>query len=126
MGKSNDQNRLAERPDGAGIRIASVMRSGYRSGQESSGTGPPSEAWTSPSLLLKAPDVARLLRRNLLELGVAGDEWLMETGTRTDHRCFETRSYSASVCLLTATAIRARPGSSALSLPPIPIWPADC
>jgi ATP phosphoribosyltransferase len=53
-------------------------------------------------LLLKAPDVARLLQRNLLELGVAGDEWLMETGTRTDHRCFETWSYSASVCLLTA------------------------
>ncbi len=53
-------------------------------------------------LLLKAPDVARLLRRNLLEPGVVGHEWLMETGTRTDHRCFDTRSYSVSVCLLTA------------------------
>ena len=53
-------------------------------------------------LLLKAPDVARLLRRNLLELGVAGDEWLLETGAPPAHRCFETRSYAASVCLLTA------------------------
>ncbi|MGI8451418.1 MAG: ATP phosphoribosyltransferase [Streptosporangiaceae bacterium] len=53
-------------------------------------------------LLLKAPDVARLLRRNLLELGLTGDEWLMETGTPPGHRCFETRSYAASVCLLTA------------------------
>jgi len=53
-------------------------------------------------LLLKAPDVVRLLRRNLLELGVAGDEWLMEAGAPPGHRCFETRSYVASVCLLTA------------------------
>lgn len=53
-------------------------------------------------LLLKAPDVARLLRRNLLELGLTGDEWLMETGTPPDQRCFEGRSYAASVCLLTA------------------------
>ena len=53
-------------------------------------------------LLLKAPDVARLLRRNQLELGVAGDEWLLEAGAPPGHRCFETRSYAASVCLLTA------------------------
>lgn len=53
-------------------------------------------------LLLKAPDIALLLRRNLLELGVAGDEWLMEAGASPGHRCFETRSYMASVCLLTA------------------------
>ena len=53
-------------------------------------------------LLLKAPDVARLLRGNLLELGLAGDEWLMEAGASPGHRCFETRSYVASVCLLTA------------------------
>lgn len=52
-------------------------------------------------LLLKAPDVARLLRRNRLDLGVAGDEWLMETGAPPGHRCFQTRSYAATVCLLT-------------------------
>jgi ATP phosphoribosyltransferase len=52
--------------------------------------------------LMKAPDVARMLRRNLLDLGVAGDEWLMETGVPPDRRCFETRSYQASVCLLMA------------------------
>jgi ATP phosphoribosyltransferase len=50
--------------------------------------------------LLKAPDVARLLRRNLLDLGLAGDEWLMETGISPDRRCFEARSYEATVCLL--------------------------
>jgi ATP phosphoribosyltransferase len=50
--------------------------------------------------LMKAPDVARLLRRSLLDLGLAGDEWLMETGASPDRRCFETRSYQATVCLL--------------------------
>jgi ATP phosphoribosyltransferase len=53
-------------------------------------------------LLVKAPDVARLLRRNLLDLGLTGDEWLMETGVSADLRCFEARSYVASVCLLMA------------------------
>ena len=52
--------------------------------------------------LLKAPDVARLLKRNLLDLGLAGDEWLLETGAEPDCRCFEARSYTASVCLLMA------------------------
>lgn len=52
--------------------------------------------------LLKAPDVARLLRRNLLDLGLTGDEWLMETGIDLACRCFEARSYKASVCLLMA------------------------
>jgi ATP phosphoribosyltransferase len=52
--------------------------------------------------LLKAPDVARLLKRNLLDLGLAGDEWLMETGASPDSRCFETRTYEASLCLLMA------------------------
>jgi len=50
--------------------------------------------------LLKAPDVARLLRRNLLDLGRAGDEWLMETGISPDRRCFEARSYEATIGLL--------------------------
>jgi ATP phosphoribosyltransferase len=53
-------------------------------------------------MLIKAPDVARLLRRNLLDLGLTGDEWLMETGVPPDRRCFEARSYAASVCLLLA------------------------
>ncbi|HUZ56455.1 MAG TPA: hypothetical protein VMU94_28515 [Streptosporangiaceae bacterium] len=52
--------------------------------------------------LLKMPDVARLLRSNVLDLGLAGDEWLMETGVSSDRRCFEARSYEASVCLLLA------------------------
>ena len=54
--------------------------------------------------LMKAPDVAHLLRRNLLDLGLTGDEWLMETGAPANRRCFETRSYEASVCLLMAEA----------------------
>src|SRR5262245_6390600 len=52
--------------------------------------------------LVKAPDVARLLGRNLLDLGLTDDEWLMETGASPDRRCFETRSYEATVCLLMA------------------------
>lgn len=51
---------------------------------------------------MKAPDVAHLLKRNLLDLGLTGDEWLMETGIHPNRRCFETRSYEASVCLLMA------------------------
>jgi ATP phosphoribosyltransferase len=54
-------------------------------------------------LLMKAPDVARLLRRSMLDLGLTGDEWLMETGADPDCRCFEARSYLASVCLLMAS-----------------------
>jgi ATP phosphoribosyltransferase len=53
-------------------------------------------------LLLKAPDVARLLRRNVLDLGLTGDEWLMETSADPRCRCFEARCYLASVCLLMA------------------------
>lgn len=52
--------------------------------------------------LMKAPDVARLLVKNLLDLGLTGDEWLMETGVHPSCRCFETRSYEAFVCLLMA------------------------
>ena len=54
--------------------------------------------------LMKAPDVARMLHGNYLDLGLTGDEWLMETGVPPDRRCFETRSYEASVCLLMAEA----------------------
>jgi ATP phosphoribosyltransferase len=52
--------------------------------------------------LMKAPDIARLLVKNLLDLGLTGDEWLMETGVSPGRRCFETRSYEAFVCLLMA------------------------
>ena len=52
--------------------------------------------------LLKAPDVARFLMRNQLDLGLAGDEWLMETGIPPDCRCFEVRSYVATLGLLMA------------------------
>jgi ATP phosphoribosyltransferase len=52
--------------------------------------------------LLKMPDVARLLRRNVIDLGLTGGEWLMETGACPDRWCFEARSYEASVCLLMA------------------------
>jgi ATP phosphoribosyltransferase len=52
--------------------------------------------------LMKAPDVARLLRQGLLDLGLTGDEWLMETGADPGYRCFDVRSYTASVCLLMA------------------------
>jgi ATP phosphoribosyltransferase len=57
-------------------------------------------------LLLKAPDVARLLQQNMLDLGLTGDEWLMETGADPHCRCFEVRSYLASVCLLMASGDR--------------------
>lgn len=53
--------------------------------------------------LMKAPDVARLLQKGLLDLGLAGDEWLLETGAALSRRCFETRSYTASICLLMAS-----------------------
>jgi ATP phosphoribosyltransferase len=52
--------------------------------------------------LLKAPDVARLLRRDRLDLGLAGDEWLMEAGLAPGRRCFEVRSYAATLSLLVA------------------------
>jgi ATP phosphoribosyltransferase len=56
--------------------------------------------------LLKAPDVARMLRDGLLDLGLACDEWLMETGAPPSRRCLEARLYTASVCLLTGRADR--------------------
>lgn len=56
--------------------------------------------------LLKAPDIVRMLRDGLLDLGLACDEWLMETGAPLSHRCLEARLYTASVCLLTGYADR--------------------
>jgi len=52
--------------------------------------------------LIKAQDVAHLLAENLLDLGLTGDEWLMEAGVSPDRRCFEARSYNATLCLLMA------------------------
>jgi ATP phosphoribosyltransferase len=52
--------------------------------------------------LLKAPDVAAFLGTSQLDLGLAGDEWLLETGIPAACRCFEVRSYVATLGLLTA------------------------
>jgi ATP phosphoribosyltransferase len=76
--------------------------------------------------LMKAPDVVWLLRRNLLDLGLTGDEWLMETGAPAHRRCFETRSYEASVCLLMAEGDGRPLGAFALWSRLIPIWPGIC
>jgi ATP phosphoribosyltransferase len=70
--------------------------------------------------LLKAPDVARLLRRNILDLGLTGDEWLMETGISLDRRCFEARSYEAAVCLLMAQGDPRPPGRIRSVVSPYP------
>ncbi len=51
---------------------------------------------------LKAPDVARLVKGNVLDLGLTGDEWLLEHGVAPDRWCVEAGSYAASVCLLMA------------------------
>lgn len=50
--------------------------------------------------LMKAPDIARLLAQDVLDLGLTGDEWLMEYEVPGERWCFEMASYTASVCLL--------------------------
>src|SRR5260370_30291149 len=50
--------------------------------------------------LMKAPDIARMLRQNVLDLGLTGDEWLMEHEIPRQRWCFAMGSYAASVCLL--------------------------
>ena len=52
--------------------------------------------------LLKAPDIARMLAANVLDLGLTGDEWLLENGVFPRRWCLETGSYVASMCLLMA------------------------
>jgi ATP phosphoribosyltransferase len=52
--------------------------------------------------LLKIQDIARLLAADLLDLGVTGDEWLMENDVPRHQRSIETGSYRARLCLLTA------------------------
>jgi len=52
--------------------------------------------------LMKSPDVARMLKEHRIDLGLTGDEWLMEAGVRREFWCFDTGSYAASVCLLMA------------------------
>jgi len=54
--------------------------------------------------LMKAPDIARMLRQDELDLGLTGDEWLMEHQVARQRWCFELRSYTASVCLLMAAS----------------------
>jgi ATP phosphoribosyltransferase len=50
--------------------------------------------------LMKAPDIGRLLRQDVLDLGLTGDEWLIEHDVPGERWCFEMTSYTASVCLL--------------------------
>lgn len=52
--------------------------------------------------LMKAPDIARLLRQNVLDLGLTGDDWLMEHDVARQRWCLEVSSYTASICLLMA------------------------
>lgn len=53
--------------------------------------------------LLKAQDIGRMLATQLLDLGLTGDEWLMETGVPPECRCLETGSYRANLGLLMAS-----------------------
>lgn len=53
--------------------------------------------------LLKAQDIASMLAAQLLDLGLTGDEWLMEHGVPPEYRCLETRSYRATLSLLMAS-----------------------
>lgn len=52
--------------------------------------------------LLKAPDVARMVKGNVLDVGLTGDEWLLEHGVGCERWCLDAGSYVASVCLLMA------------------------
>ena len=52
--------------------------------------------------LLKAPDIAWMVKGGVLDLGLTGDEWLLEHGVPGECWCVEARSYVASVCLLMA------------------------
>jgi ATP phosphoribosyltransferase len=62
--------------------------------------------------LIKPQDVARQLAANVLDLGLTGDEWLMEAGIPPARRCLETRSYEATLSLLMAAG-DARPSHRA-------------
>jgi ATP phosphoribosyltransferase len=53
--------------------------------------------------LLKAQDIGRMLATQLLDLGLTGDEWLMETGVPPEARCLKTDGYRATVSLLVAS-----------------------
>ena len=50
--------------------------------------------------LMKAPDIACLLGQNLLDLGLTGDEWLLEHDVPRADWCLDVTSYTASLCLL--------------------------
>lgn len=50
--------------------------------------------------LMKAPDIARMLVQDVLDLGLTGDEWLLEHGVPRERWCLEMTSYTASLCLL--------------------------
>jgi ATP phosphoribosyltransferase len=53
---------------------------------------------------LKLQDIGRLLAADLLDLGVTGDEWLLEAGIPSNQRCAVFDWYQARLCLLTAKA----------------------
>ncbi len=65
--------------------------------------------------LLKAPDIARLIKENILDFGLTGDEWLLEHNISREQWSIEAGSYVASVCLLMAMGDR-RPIQSARSV----------
>jgi ATP phosphoribosyltransferase len=52
--------------------------------------------------LLKAPDIAGMLATSALDLGLTGDEWLLEHRVGRQRWYLEGGSYVASVCLLMA------------------------
>lgn len=50
---------------------------------------------------LKIHDIARLLASGHLDIGVTGDEWLMESAVAPEQRVLQTGSYHARLSLLT-------------------------
>ncbi len=52
--------------------------------------------------LLKAPDIALMVKDGILDIGLTGDEWLLEHGVSPECWCGEAGSYVASVSLLMA------------------------
>ncbi len=70
--------------------------------------------------LLKPQDVARMLADNLLDLGLTGDEWLMEAGVPPGRQCLETRAYEAALCLLMVDGDRRSVGHIRSAASPYP------
>lgn len=60
--------------------------------------------------LMKAPDIARMVKHGELDLGLTGDEWLMEHDVPRRQWCLEMSAYTASVCLLMQRGDPREPG----------------